>query len=172
MSDRESALEAELKGGAHVKTRYCSRKKIDALIRLVYRAKERALSIPTSSRFWRDSRHKKADAPAADDEPAAGAPKKAPPRSPKARGPRLPEHLAGDARRCSTPTKLKGRSPGAWRQIGEEVTEQLDYEPARFLKRRHGPPHVRPCSINPYAPPRDRAAAGRACRSAAWPRPD
>ena len=26
--------------------------------------------------------------------------------------------------------------PEAWRSIGEEVTEQLDYEPARFLRRR------------------------------------
>jgi len=26
--------------------------------------------------------------------------------------------------------------PGAWRRIGEEVSEQLDYEPGRFLRRR------------------------------------
>jgi transposase len=27
-------------------------------------------------------------------------------------------------------------APEVWRRIGEEVTEQLDYEPARFLRRR------------------------------------
>ena len=26
--------------------------------------------------------------------------------------------------------------PEAWRRIGEEVSERLDYEPARFLRRR------------------------------------
>jgi len=28
------------------------------------------------------------------------------------------------------------QEPEAWRQTGEEVTEQLDYTPARFSKRR------------------------------------
>ena len=42
--------------------------------------------------------------------------------------------------------------PGAWRRIGEEVTEQLDYEPARFLRRRI----VRPTYVRrdqPFAAP-------------------
>ena len=26
--------------------------------------------------------------------------------------------------------------PAAWKRIGEEISEQLDYEPARFFKRR------------------------------------
>ena len=33
--------------------------------------------------------------------------------------------------------------PEAWRRIGEEVSERLDYEPARFLRRRTvRPKHV------------------------------
>lgn len=33
------------------------------------------------------------------------------------------------------PAEVKA-DPAAWRRIGEEVTEQLDYTPARFLRRR------------------------------------
>ena len=33
------------------------------------------------------------------------------------------------------PDEVKA-DPAAWRCMGEEVTEQLDYEPARFLRRR------------------------------------
>jgi transposase len=33
------------------------------------------------------------------------------------------------------PEEVK-QAPEAWRQIGEEVSEQLDYEPARFFRRR------------------------------------
>ena len=42
--------------------------------------------------------------------------------------------------------------PEAWRRIGEEVTEQIDYEPARFLRRRI----VRPTYVrrdHPFAAP-------------------
>src|SRR4029434_11136972 len=50
------------------------------------------------------------------------------------RGPRLPAHLPV-VEEVIDPEPVKA-SPHAWRCIGEEVTEQLDYEPARLFKRR------------------------------------
>ena len=56
------------------------------------------------------------------------------PPSANKRGPRIPEHLPV-IEEVIDPEAVKG-CPEAWRYIGEEVTEQLDYEPARFFKRR------------------------------------
>jgi len=53
-------------------------------------------------------------------------------RKPKA--PRLPEHLPC-VEEIVDPLPVQAE-PQAWRFIGEEVSEQLDYEPARFLRRR------------------------------------
>ena len=50
------------------------------------------------------------------------------------RGPRLPEHLP-ILEEVIEPEPVKA-CPQAWRRIGEEVTERMDYEPARFLRRR------------------------------------
>jgi transposase len=50
------------------------------------------------------------------------------------RGPRLPEHLPV-VEQVLEPAEVLAE-PGVWRRIGEEVSEQLDYEPARFLRRR------------------------------------
>lgn len=53
---------------------------------------------------------------------------------PRERGPRLPEHLPViEEVIVPEPVKL---APEQWRRIGEEVSERLDYEPARFLRRR------------------------------------
>lgn len=54
------------------------------------------------------------------------------PRKPKA--PRLPEHLPV-VEEVIEPEPVK-QQPEAWRCIGQEVCEQLDFEPARFLRRR------------------------------------
>jgi len=56
------------------------------------------------------------------------------PRAKTERKPRLPEHLPV-VEEVIDPEPVKAQ-PEAWRCIGEEVTEQLDYEPARFLRRR------------------------------------
>lgn len=61
-------------------------------------------------------------------------PAKAPARQNKERSPRLPEHLPV-VEEIIVPEPVKA-CPEAWRQIGEEVTERLDFEPARFLCRR------------------------------------
>ncbi len=50
------------------------------------------------------------------------------------RGPRLPEHLPC-VEEIVEPVAVQA-APQEWRYIGEEVSEQLDYEPARFLRRR------------------------------------
>jgi transposase len=63
--------------------------------------------------------------------PVAVAPK-APARS--ERGPRLPDNLPV-VEEIIDPEQVKAQ-PQAWRCIGREVSEQLDYEPGRFLKRR------------------------------------
>jgi len=53
---------------------------------------------------------------------------------PRERGPRWPLDLPV-VEEVIDPEPVKG-CPQAWRCIGEEVTEQLDYEPAHFFKRR------------------------------------
>jgi transposase len=72
------------------------------------------------------------------------------PSPPRERRPRLPEHLPV-VEEIIEPEPVQA-CPGAWRRIGEEVTEQLDYEPARFLRRRI----VRPTYVrrdHPFAAP-------------------
>jgi len=55
-------------------------------------------------------------------------------RSRKERMPRLPENLPV-VEEIIEPEPVK-TAPQDWRCIGQEVSEQLDYEPARFLRRR------------------------------------
>jgi len=55
-------------------------------------------------------------------------------RSRKERTPRLPENLPV-IEEVIDPEAVK-QTPEAWRCIGQEVSEQLDFEPARFLRRR------------------------------------
>src|SRR5215204_6040530 len=50
------------------------------------------------------------------------------------RGPRLPEHLPV-IEEVLVPEMVQA-APEAWRRIGEEVSERLDFEPARFFKHR------------------------------------
>ena len=56
------------------------------------------------------------------------------PLPPRERGPRLPEHLPV-IEEVIVFESVKA-APQDWRRIGEEVSERLDYEPARFLRRR------------------------------------
>jgi transposase len=66
---------------------------------------------------------------------AAEAPRRSTGQSPpRERRPRLPEHLPV-IEEVIVPEPVKA-APQAWRRIGEEVSERLDYEPARFLRRR------------------------------------
>lgn len=68
-------------------------------------------------------------------EPDPGAVEPRPQRSPrKKRAPRLPDHLPV-VEEVIDPEPVKTQ-PEEWRCIGQEVSEQLDYEPGRFLRRR------------------------------------
>jgi len=62
------------------------------------------------------------------------APPPAPPRARKERTPRLPENLPV-VEEVLEPAAVQA-APEQWRLIGQEVSEQLDYEPGRFLRRR------------------------------------
>jgi transposase len=53
--------------------------------------------------------------------------------SQKRRGPRLPEHLP-IIEEIIEPEDVKAE-PQAWRRIGEEISQRLDFEPARFFRR-------------------------------------
>lgn len=55
-------------------------------------------------------------------------------RSPQPRAPRIPENLPVIEQIIDPAPALA--APQEWRCIGQEVSEQLDYEPARFLVRR------------------------------------
>lgn len=66
---------------------------------------------------------------------AAEAPRRSTvPSPPRERGPRLPENLPV-VEEVIDPEPVKACRE-AWRCIGEEVTEQLDFKPAEFFKRR------------------------------------
>lgn len=65
---------------------------------------------------------------------AAAATKERPQSSRKERVVRLPENLPV-VEEVLDPEPVKAQ-PDAWRCIGQEVSEQLDYEPGRFLRRR------------------------------------
>jgi transposase len=82
---------------------------------------------------------------------AAEAPRRSKdPSPPRKRRPRTPENLP-IVEEVIVPEPVKA-CPEAWRQVGEEVTLLLDFEPARFFKRRI----VRPKYVrrdHPYAPP-------------------
>ena len=69
-------------------------------------------------------------------EPPPATPSQAPcaPRTRQPKAPRLPDNLPV-VEEVIDPEPVKAQ-PQNWRQIGQEVTEQLDYEPGRFLKRR------------------------------------
>jgi transposase len=106
------------------------RQKIDALVRRVFGSSSEALD-PAQLQLLLQS------------EPGSVAPVAQPPpamlvkpSSPGRAGskPRLPENLPV-VEEVIDPEVVKAQ-PQDWRLIGQEVTEQLDYEPGRFLRRR------------------------------------
>jgi transposase len=72
--------------------------------------------------------------PAAEQKAEVPKPKAAAPAPRKAKLPRLPETLPL-VEEIIDPEPVKA-APEQFRQIGEEVSEQLDYEPARYFRRR------------------------------------
>ena len=107
------------------------REKIDALIKRLYGAQSEKID-PGQLLLMLQG----LDAPGKAPEPVeAEAPRRSTdPSPPRERGPRVPAHLPV-VEEVIDPEPVKA-CPEAWRCIGEEVTEQLDCEPARFFKRR------------------------------------
>ena len=128
MTPREKELTEQL-AAARQEIRFL-RQKIDLLVRRVFGASserldaaqlELLLSLPNSS---------------VPEAPASAPEKLSLPgtRAPRDRTPRLPENLPV-VEEVIEPEPVKAQ-PAQWRCIGQEVSEQLDYEPARFLRRR------------------------------------
>src|SRR5580658_6069716 len=107
------------------------REKVDALLRKLFGASSEKID-PAQLLLLLQGFSDPGKAP----EPvAAEAPRRSTGPSPPAeRGPRVPPHLAV-IEEILEPEPVKAARE-QWRKIGEEVTEKLDYEPARFLCRR------------------------------------
>ncbi len=107
------------------------RQKIDALVRRLFGAKSEKIDPGQLLLLLQGL-----DEPGKEPEPvAAEAPRRSTGQSPpRERGPRLPEHLPV-IEEVIVPEPVKA-APQDWRRIGEEVSERLDSEPARFLRRR------------------------------------
>lgn len=107
------------------------RQKVDLLSRKVFGCSSEKLS-PGQLQLLLALAEVKAAAPA--EEPAPPEPAVAVQRARKERKPRLPEQLPV-VEEVIDPEPVQAE-PEAWRCIGQEVSEQLDYEPARFIRRR------------------------------------
>lgn len=115
------------------------RQKLDALARRFFGKKSEQLNPDQLQLLFQEL---EAPGPAVGKESGPEAIEALPPRPPaaapggarKERKPRIPEHLPV-IEEILEPEPVKA-CPEAWRRIGEEVTERLDYEPARFLRRR------------------------------------
>jgi transposase len=108
------------------------RQKIDALVRRVFGSSSEVLDAAQLQLLLQGQTETVAPAPPPPPAPAPAAktPKPARPEN----KPRLPEHLPV-IEEVIDPDAVKAQ-PEAWRYIGQEVSEQLDYEPGRFLRRR------------------------------------
>jgi transposase len=107
------------------------RQKIDALARRIFGVKSEKLD-PAQLLLLLQALEQpgKAPEPVAAEEPR----RSTVPSSPRERRQRLPEDLPV-IEEVIVPEPVKA-APQQWRRIGEEVSERLDYEPARFLRRR------------------------------------
>ncbi len=131
MTEREKRLEAELKASQlEVKL---LREKVDALVRMLYGKKSEKID-PNQLLLLEGFESKKDEAPTSDESTEAGAePTKRKKRN-KPKSPRIPDDLP-IYEEVLDPEEVKA-CPQQYRKIGEEVSEQLDYRPAQFLKRR------------------------------------
>ncbi len=133
MTPREAELSEQLRQ-AHLKIKLLEQK-IDLLVRRIFGSKSEKLNAAQLELLLlqEDGLGKEpASAVVADCWEAD--PKRSAPRRGKERAPRLPENLPV-VDQVIDPEPVQA-DPQAWRHIGEEVSEQLDYEPARFFRRR------------------------------------
>jgi transposase len=111
--------------------------KIDLLVRQIYGPKSEKLDPDQLQLLLDPDESKKDDAPAATDieQLLAGAePDKGKHRARAEAKPRIPDNLPVVEEVIDPPAV--SACPQAWRQIGEERSELLDYEPGRFFCRR------------------------------------
>ncbi len=145
-SDREAQLTEQLRvaleqNGALQQENKLLREKVDLLIRRLYGIKSEKLSseeLQLLMEGFGEEEAKKDPAPGASSGALEAELEKAPAKKPrlvaKERPARVPQHLPA-VEEIIDPEEVKA-APEQWRQIGQEVTEQLDFEPARFLRRR------------------------------------
>ncbi len=132
MTEREVHLEAELKA-ARLEVKLL-KGKVDALVRMIYGKKSEKID-PNQLMLLEGIESKKDEAPTSEESTEAeGDQPKAKNKPGKPRRPRLPEDLPVHEE-VIDPEVVKA-DPEQYRKIGEEVSEQLDYRPAQFLKRR------------------------------------
>jgi transposase len=141
MSDpREAKLlqeiaERDAKITALTRERQLLQERIDHLLKKIYGAKSEKVDVHHLQLLLQELH---TPGPAMGNGSSPGAIEIEPPRRRKISGerrkPRLPEHLPV-IEEIIVPEVVKA-APEQWRQIGEEISERLDYEPARFFKRR------------------------------------
>jgi transposase len=119
------------------------REKVDKLVRRIFGKSsekidpaqlELLLQVPEEETALGKSSASPCLSPGADTWEASPDPRRKPRPAPERR-PRLPEHLPV-VEQVIEPDEVPPGERAAWRRIGEEVSEQLDYEPARFVRRR------------------------------------
>jgi len=107
------------------------RQKVDALVRRVFGSSSERIDpaqLELMLQLAGGSEAAKAPAPVPEAKPAQ------PPRLETKRAPRIPENLPV-IEQVIEPEQAVA-APQDWRLIGQEISEQLDYEPGRFLRRR------------------------------------
>lgn len=115
------------------------REKVDLLVRRIFGRSSEQID---PAQLLLEGLWGKAEPPAPDESPEAGAESPSPEEvaAPSAKAAccrkrsRLPEHLPVEEE-VILPPEVE-QNPQHYRQIGEEVSERLDYRPARYLRRR------------------------------------
>jgi transposase len=114
------------------------KEKVDLLLKRLFGAKSEKLSAEQLSLLLEGLEEpKKEPASCASSDALEAELNKVPAREPreaKSREARVPQNLPA-VEEIIDPQEVKA-NPEQWRHIGEEVTEQLDYEPARYFRRR------------------------------------
>jgi transposase len=139
LAERDARLAAQEKQLAEAKQEIVLlRQKLDALARRLFGKKSEQLDPKQLQLLFQTL-----DAPGPAEgkesgpqgsEVEAARPPKTSPRPPRKRTLRLPENLPV-VEEVLLPAPVQA-CPEAWRKIGEEVSERLDYEPAKFFRRR------------------------------------
>jgi transposase len=127
--ERVSTLEATLKESQ--KENSLLRQKIDALCRRIYGSSSEKIDGAQLELLLKLASQESAPIPG---QAPAAQKSSEPPRPRKEKSPRVPENLPV-VEEVIEPAEVIER-PEQWRCIGQEVSEQLDFEPAHFLRRR------------------------------------